>query len=110
MHYLKTDSTGRHEILDGDDVGFSLNPFRAIANAASGMTHLASGAITTVAHLYQRVTPTDLQKILRWTPYGLIIRAGVKIAPATRRILGAAVKWSPQGMIYRGASYGLGKV
>lgn len=65
--------------------------------------HIAAAA-------YDKVTPKDLQHILRWTPYGLAIRAGVKLAPTARKGLETAVKWTPEGMIFRGSEYALPKL
>ena len=113
MLYLKTDTLGHHEIMGDHDMGWSfssLNPFKVASKIASSTVHLASGAINTVHHLYDKVTPNQLKSVLRWTPQGLVYRAGVSVAPATKAVLSKAVRWSPQGMIYQGVEHKLGTV
>ncbi len=85
-------------------------PFHVIESAAKGIGHLATGAIKTADHFYEKVTPSQLKSVLRWTPAGLALRAGAKVAPDTLKILGSVVKWSPYGMVYRGARYELPKL
>ena len=89
---------------------FKANPFKVVESIATDVAHLATGAIKDANAFYQKVTPSQLKSVLRWTPLGLALRGGAKIAPETLKVLGQVAKWSPFGMVYRGVRYELPKV
>jgi len=106
----------RAESEGDDDLGWSL--FSSIAKglkktggALKSAENVAFKAVETPMHLaskiYENVTPSDLQKVLRWTPAGLVVRAGYKLEPHAKEALNQVVKWSPYGMVYRGAVHAL---
>ena len=101
------------DLLDASR-GWGFHPFRAIRKAASAVEH---GIVDTVAvpyHVataaYDKVTPRDLQHILRWTPQGLVLRSGVKLSREAKAGINKYAKWGPEGMVFRGAEYTLPKV
>ena len=103
----------------GDDLNGVMSPtsgwslFKAARKGMSAVTHVATKAVSVpfsiASKSYQAVTPKKLKSILRWTPGGLAIRAGVKLAPGVKAGLSKVVKWSPYGMAFRGTEYALTK-
>ena len=94
--------------------GWGFHPFRLVRKGLSAVEHGLIKTIKVPYHIataaYDRVTPKDLQHILRWTPMGLAIRAGVKLSPIAKKGLEQTAKWSPYGMVFRGAEYALPKL
>ena len=87
------------------------NPFHAIKHGLEDVEHAAFKTIETPWNLtvkaYDKVTPKDLRSVLRWTPYGLVFRTGVKLERETKAHLATMVKWSPGGIMFRGIEYPL---
>ncbi len=101
------------ELLDSSR-GWGWNPFKAVEHGLSAIEHGVIKSIEVPYHIanvaYDKVTPKDLQHILRWTPYGLAIRAGVKLSPLAKAGVEKYAKWGPEGLIFRGAQYSLPKL
>lgn len=94
--------------------GWGFHPFRMVRKGLSAVEHGVIKSIEVPYHIanaaYDKVTPKDLQHILRWTPYGLAIRAGVKLSPLAKAGIEKYAKWGPEGMVFRGAEYALPKI
>ena len=88
MSSYKQELLGRY--LDESRTGkMGWNPFKAVRKVASAATNIATKAVTIpfsiASKSYNKITPKDLKKILRWTPEGLAIRAGVALAPGVKK-------------------------
>lgn len=93
--------------------GWGFNPFKAIRKGLSAVEHGVIKSIEVPYHIanaaYNKVTPKDLQHILRWTPQGLVLRSGVKLSREAKAGINKYAKWGPEGMVFRGTEYTLPK-
>jgi hypothetical protein len=95
----------RKALLRGSsDLGW--NPFKAVASLTKKAITLPFSLATKAQ---DKLTPNELKSIIRWTPQGLALRAGVQMTAADKKSLGKMVKWSPQGMVFRGGNYAMEK-